>query len=66
MPPILQYLICIGQSLDLAWQPRADGIFLADSPQKLVEEGKVADIPFITGDCDDEGTMFSLSSLNIT
>jgi acetylcholinesterase len=67
MPPISQHLIGIEQSVDLAWQPRAgDGYFLTDSFQKLVQEGKVADIPFITGDCDDEGTMFSLSSLNIT
>ncbi|KAI0298090.1 Alpha/Beta hydrolase protein [Multifurca ochricompacta] len=54
------------QSLALAWQPRVDGNFLSDNPQKLVQEGKVADIPFITGDCDDEGTVFSLSSLNVT
>ncbi|KAF8073584.1 carotenoid ester lipase precursor [Lyophyllum atratum] len=54
------------QSLSLAWLPRADGIFLTDNPQKLVQQGKVANIPFITGDCDDEGTLFSLSTLNIT
>jgi hypothetical protein len=54
------------QSLALTWQPRVDGVFLTHSPQKLVLDGKVADIPFITGGCDDEGTLFSLSSLNIT
>ncbi|KAH9970751.1 Alpha/Beta hydrolase protein [Lactifluus volemus] len=54
------------QSVAVAWQPRVDGVFLTHSPQKLVLDGKVADIPFITGDCDDEGTMFALSSLNIT
>ncbi|KAJ7599913.1 carotenoid ester lipase precursor [Mycena floridula] len=54
------------QSLDLAWLPRADGVFLTDSPQKLVQAGKVANIPFVSGDCDDEGTLFSLSTLNIT
>ncbi|KAH9058058.1 carotenoid ester lipase precursor [Lactarius vividus] len=54
------------QSIALAWQPRVDGIFLADVPQKLVQEGKVARIPFVTGDCDDEGTLFSLSQTNIT
>ncbi|KAI0029235.1 Alpha/Beta hydrolase protein [Vararia minispora EC-137] len=54
------------QSLVLAWLPRADGDFLPDAPQKLVEQGSVANIPFITGDCDDEGTLFSLSTLNIT
>ncbi|KAI9454449.1 carotenoid ester lipase precursor [Lactarius psammicola] len=54
------------QSVAVPWQPRVDGIFLADDPQKLVQQGKVANIPFITGDCDDEGTMFSLSQTNVT
>ncbi|KAH9970754.1 Alpha/Beta hydrolase protein [Lactifluus volemus] len=60
-PSIFSY-----QSVALAWQPRVDGVFLTHSPQKLVLDGKVADIPFVTGDCDDEGTMFALPSLNIT
>ncbi|KAJ7886362.1 Alpha/Beta hydrolase protein [Mycena leptocephala] len=54
------------QSLVLAWLPREDGVFLTDNPQRLVQQGKVANVPFITGDCDDEGTIFSLSTLNIT
>ncbi|KAH9035785.1 carotenoid ester lipase precursor [Lactarius pseudohatsudake] len=54
------------QSLALAWQPRVDGKFLADVPQKLVQQGKVARIPVVTGDCDDEGTLFSLSQTNVT
>ncbi|GJE92623.1 carotenoid ester lipase precursor [Phanerochaete sordida] len=54
------------QSLALAWMPRADGVFLADDPQVLVQQGRVADVPFVTGDCDDEGTIFALSNLNIT
>ncbi|KIP05209.1 hypothetical protein PHLGIDRAFT_74623 [Phlebiopsis gigantea 11061_1 CR5-6] len=54
------------QSLDLAWTPRADGVFLADDPQVLVQQGSVANIPFVTGNCDDEGTLFSISLLNIT
>ncbi|KAF8627374.1 hypothetical protein AX17_006189 [Amanita inopinata Kibby_2008] len=54
------------QSLNLAWLPRVDGVFLRDNPQQLVLQGSVANIPFITGDCDDEGTLFSLSTLNIT
>ncbi|KAF8554667.1 alpha/beta-hydrolase [Imleria badia] len=41
------------QSLVLAWLPRVDG------------QGFVADIPFINGDCDDEGTLFSFSTLNV-
>ncbi|KAF7298756.1 Carboxylic ester hydrolase [Mycena indigotica] len=54
------------QSLALAWLPREDGVFLTDNPQRLVQQGKVANVPFVTGDCDDEGTLFSLSTLNIT
>ncbi|KAF4576970.1 hypothetical protein EYR36_004954 [Pleurotus pulmonarius] len=53
-------------ALALAWLPRADGTFLTDHPQKLVQAGKVANVPFVTGDCDDEGTLFSLSTLNIS
>ncbi|KAI9066037.1 carotenoid ester lipase precursor [Trametes sanguinea] len=54
------------QSLRLTWLPRVDGKFLTDTPQNLVQRGSVADVPFVTGDCDDEGTLFSLSTLNIT
>jgi len=54
------------QSLVLPWYPREDGVFLTDNPQRLIQQGKVADVPFITGECDDEGTLFSLSTLNIT
>ncbi|EMD39501.1 hypothetical protein CERSUDRAFT_111813 [Gelatoporia subvermispora B] len=54
------------QSLNLAWLPRVDGVFLTDTPQNLVLQNSVANVPFVTGDCDDEGTLFSLSNLNIT
>ncbi|KAJ6554984.1 carotenoid ester lipase precursor [Mycena vulgaris] len=64
------------QSLILAWLPRADGVFLTDNPQRLVQQGKVARVPLspvknlpvptTQWDCDDEGTLFSLSTLNIT
>jgi carboxylesterase type B len=54
------------QSVALAWQPRVDGVFLVDDPQKLLQRGEVARIPFVSGDCDDEGTLFSLSQTNIT
>ncbi|KAG7088708.1 hypothetical protein E1B28_012678 [Marasmius oreades] len=54
------------QSLHLAWLPRVDGDFLGDSPQRLAQQGKVADVPFVSGNCDDEGTAFSLTSLNVT
>jgi acetylcholinesterase len=54
------------QSLALAWLPRVDGVFLTADPQQLVLQGSVANIPLVTGDCDDEGTLFSFSTLNIT
>jgi len=54
------------QSLRLAWLPREDGVFLTDDPQKLVMAGKVARIPFVTGNCDDEGTLFSIANVNVT
>ncbi|KAH9053688.1 Alpha/Beta hydrolase protein [Lactarius vividus] len=54
------------QSLALAWLPRVDGVFLVDEPHKLIQQGKVARIPFVSGECDDEGTSFSLSQLNVT
>ncbi|KAJ3759223.1 carotenoid ester lipase precursor [Lentinula raphanica] len=54
------------QSLNFPWLPRADGVLLSDDPQKLVQQGQVVSIPIVSGDCDDEGTLFSLSSLNIT
>ncbi|KAG8970881.1 hypothetical protein FRC03_000099 [Tulasnella sp. 419] len=54
------------KSLALTWLPRVDGVFLTESPFEAVAKGKVASIPYVTGDLDDEGTLFSLSTLNIT
>ncbi|KAN0124160.1 Alpha/Beta hydrolase fold, partial [Lactarius tabidus] len=54
------------QSVAIAWLPRVDGIFLVDDPQELLQRGEVARIPFVSGDCDDEGTLFSLSQTNVT
>ncbi|KAI0699628.1 carotenoid ester lipase precursor [Cerioporus squamosus] len=48
------------------WNPHADGVFLTDHPQKLVLSGSVADVPFISGDVLDEGTLFATPSFNIT
>lgn len=69
------YLLCYSfladqltllQTLSLAWQPYADGEFLRDDPQKLVQQGKVANIPFVSGEVEDEGTLFSFSQTNVT
>jgi acetylcholinesterase len=50
----LHYCVCElisipSQSLVLAWLPRADGVFVTENPQKLVLDGKVANVPFVTG-----------------
>ncbi|KAI0819592.1 carotenoid ester lipase precursor [Trametes gibbosa] len=54
------------QALNTPFMPHADGVFLRDNPQKLVLQGSVADVPFVIGSNEDEGTLFSLASLNIT
>ena len=66
----------------LAWLPRVDGVFLTEPPQYSVLRGHVSNVPMITGvfatsyfytifisalgNCDDEGTLFSISTINIT
>ncbi|KAI0766817.1 Alpha/Beta hydrolase protein, partial [Irpex lacteus] len=54
------------ESLNLTWTPRADGKFLKDLPYQAVLDGKVANVPFVAGDVDDEGTLFTLTLTNIT
>ncbi|TDL14969.1 carotenoid ester lipase precursor [Rickenella mellea] len=54
------------QSLEIVWQPRVDGVFLKRNPQTSVAQGLYAKVPFVSGDCDDEGTLFSLFNINIT
>jgi len=54
------------QGLDLAYLPRVDGVFLTEPPQYSVLRGHVASVPMITGNCDDEGSLFSLGSLNVS
>ncbi|KAF8896776.1 carotenoid ester lipase precursor [Gymnopilus junonius] len=53
-------------SINIVWNPSVDGIVFQRNPQRSVQEGLYAKVPLITGDCDDEGTLFSLSTLNIT
>ncbi|KAI0793616.1 hypothetical protein C8Q74DRAFT_1365215 [Fomes fomentarius] len=50
----------------MPWMPHADGVFLRDEPQKVVLEGSIADVPFVVGSCEDEGTLFTLARLNLT
>ena len=37
------------KSVQLPWWPRVDGVFLKENAQLLIEQGKVADVPFISG-----------------
>ncbi|KAH9066827.1 carotenoid ester lipase precursor [Lactarius vividus] len=54
------------QGLVLAWLPRVDGVFLTRPTQHSVLRGEVANVPMIAGNCDDEGSLFSISTTNIT
>ncbi|KAI0298094.1 carotenoid ester lipase precursor [Multifurca ochricompacta] len=54
------------QGLVLAWLPRVDGVFLTEPPQHAVLRGHVSNVPMITGNCDDEGSLFSISTKNIS
>jgi acetylcholinesterase len=59
-------LMARAQSHALAWVPREDGVFFTANPQQLVAQGSVAPVPFVTGDCDDEGTIFAVFNSNVT
>jgi len=48
------------QSFVLAWVPHVDGVFLQDEPHNLIDQDKIANVPTVSGTCDDEGTTFSL------
>ncbi|KAF1816561.1 acetylcholinesterase/Butyrylcholinesterase [Eremomyces bilateralis CBS 781.70] len=61
VPGILSYF-----SVSLAYLPRPDGLSLTDSPDEVALAGKFAKVPFIIGDQEDEGTLFSLFQTNIT
>ncbi|KAJ7727062.1 Alpha/Beta hydrolase protein [Mycena metata] len=48
------------------WRPRVDGDVLVHNPLVSVSKGLYAKVPFMTGDADDDGTLFSPSNTNIT
>jgi carboxylesterase type B len=53
-------------SVALSYLPRPDGVVLTDSPDVLAQNGQYAKVPFIVGDQEDEGTLFSLVQSNIS
>ncbi len=61
VPAVLSYT-----SVALSYLPRPDGTVLTKSPDILVQSGQYAKVPFIVGDQEDEGTLFSLAQSNLT
>ncbi|KAJ7366077.1 sterol esterase [Mycena albidolilacea] len=54
------------RSLNIVWGPRIDGDVVQHDPWVSLSGGLYAKVPVLAGMCDDEGTLFSLSTLNIT
>ncbi|KAJ7138497.1 sterol esterase [Mycena crocata] len=54
------------QSLNLVWNVRIDGDVIVEDPLVSVSHGAYAKVPIMTGNCEDEGTLFSTSQGNIT
>ncbi|KUJ17951.1 cholinesterase [Mollisia scopiformis] len=54
------------QSVALSYLPRPDGVALTQSAEILAQNGQYAKVPFIIGDQEDEGTLFSLVQSNIS
>lgn len=53
-------------SVALSYLPRPDGTALPDTPDKLITNGNYAAVPFLIGDPEDEGTLFSIFQPNLT
>jgi carboxylesterase type B len=53
-------------SIALSYLPRPDGKALPESPELLAQAGRYTQVPFLIGDQEDEGTLFSLFQTNIT
>ncbi|KAJ7723426.1 Alpha/Beta hydrolase protein [Mycena metata] len=54
------------QSLSIIWRPYIDGDVVERALSASVSQGLYAKVPIMTGSCDDEGTLFSISTSNIT
>lgn len=48
----------------LGWGPRVDGDMIAEYPYDAMRSGKFSQVPYITGNQEDEGTLFSLAFLS--
>ncbi|KAG8903813.1 hypothetical protein FRB99_002704 [Tulasnella sp. 403] len=45
-----------------AWHPRVDGTFIREPPLLAVMNGRLAHVPLVNSNTDDEGTVFALAS----
>lgn len=48
----------------IVWAPQIDGYFISNRPSQIYRTGKVADIPIVSGDKNDEGTIL-ISAANV-
>ncbi|KAJ7648066.1 carotenoid ester lipase precursor [Roridomyces roridus] len=53
-------------SLALVYRPRVDGDVVLRAPLEAVRDDEVVKVPLMAGGCEDEGTLFSFSSMNVT
>ncbi|KAG6337021.1 hypothetical protein ID866_2081 [Astraeus odoratus] len=60
-PALLSY-----EALNITWRPLVDGVFIKQTVREALKQGRYASIPAIFGSVDDEGTLFSLYSFNVT
>ena len=53
----------ISRFAQLSWtptdEPEADGAFLTDSPENLINKNQMKDLPFMTGETSDEGLLIT-------
>ncbi|KAJ7719235.1 Alpha/Beta hydrolase protein [Mycena maculata] len=54
------------RSVSFVWGPRVDGDVIVNNPLVSVSRGLYSKVPFLTGDCDDEGNIFSVAPYNVT
>ncbi|KAJ6578140.1 Alpha/Beta hydrolase protein [Mycena capillaripes] len=56
----------VSGALQTIWRPRVDGDVIVEDPLISVSKSLYAKVPIMTGDADDEGALFSLTTRNIT
>ncbi|KAJ7798100.1 Alpha/Beta hydrolase protein [Mycena olivaceomarginata] len=54
------------RSISSVWRPRVDGDVVVRNAFESMAQGEFAKIPIFSGNVDDEGTLFALSSTNVT